>query len=261
MEPDRLEAWFAADCDAEAGAVIAEQIVQQAKGFWQDDQQTVGSTAALGNAGGKHMGKQVVGTKRRVPSVFDLLVKQPPRGADIEVASITAVSGSATSGDAHVRDDQPAGLINSLMSGGIEPRAGGGWQEKLPAHQVVSPPAELKRPPAIATSVSDEAEAPKEEQVPKDPVKGANESDDIGTMVRVLRAKLFGEMLKDDCETPIADSEFAKELENLIGHDDAEAIRCEVLTSKSYRAVMRKKIAQAERKVKSGEKVKPNRGR
>jgi hypothetical protein len=99
MEPDRLEAWFAADCDAEAGAVIAEQIVQQAKGFWQDDQQTVGSTAALGNAGGKHVGKQVVGTKRRVPSVFDLLVKQPPRGADIEVASITAESGRATSGD------------------------------------------------------------------------------------------------------------------------------------------------------------------
>jgi hypothetical protein len=187
--------------------------------------------------------------------------------AAVQLASQTphdqpkSASDTGNGSSAHVRDDQPAGLINSLISGGIEPRAGGGWQEKLPAHQVVSPPAELKRPPAIATSVSDEAEAPKEEQVPKDPVKGANEADDIGTMVRVLRAKLFGEMLKDECETPIADSEFAKELENLIGHDDAEAIRCEVLTSKPYRAVMRKRIAQAERKVKSGEKVKPNRGR
>ena len=33
MEPDRLEAWFVADCDAEAGAVIAEQIVHHAEGL------------------------------------------------------------------------------------------------------------------------------------------------------------------------------------------------------------------------------------
>ena len=36
VEPDRLAAWFVADGDAEAGAVIAEQIVQQAEGIWQD---------------------------------------------------------------------------------------------------------------------------------------------------------------------------------------------------------------------------------
>ena len=47
MEPDRLESWFVAECDAEAGAVIAEQIVQQAEGIWQDKQQTFGAT---GNA-------------------------------------------------------------------------------------------------------------------------------------------------------------------------------------------------------------------
>ena len=82
MELDRLEAWFAADCDAEAGAVIAEQIVRQAEGFWQDEQQTVGSTGVLGNAGGKGaspekaeatqaiVAKPFVGTKRRAPSVF-----------------------------------------------------------------------------------------------------------------------------------------------------------------------------------------------
>ena len=36
VEPDRLEAWFVADGDAEAGAVIAEQIVQQAGSIGQD---------------------------------------------------------------------------------------------------------------------------------------------------------------------------------------------------------------------------------
>ena len=44
MELDRLEAWIVADCDAEAGAIIAEQIAHHAKGIWQDLQQAVGST-------------------------------------------------------------------------------------------------------------------------------------------------------------------------------------------------------------------------
>ena len=52
MDPDRLESWFVAECDAEAGAVIAEQIVDQAEVFRQDDQQNVGSTQELGNVGG-----------------------------------------------------------------------------------------------------------------------------------------------------------------------------------------------------------------
>jgi len=88
MDLDRLEAWFAADCDAEAGAVIAGQIVRQAETVWQDEQQAVGSTGKLGNAGGKgeslekaeatqaFVAKPIVGTKRRVPSVLELLTAQ-----------------------------------------------------------------------------------------------------------------------------------------------------------------------------------------
>ena len=88
MEPETLEIWFAPDCDAEAGAVIAEQIVQQAEGCRQDEQQSVGSTGALGNAGGKGASfenaeathaiaaKPIVGTKRRVPSFLELLTAQ-----------------------------------------------------------------------------------------------------------------------------------------------------------------------------------------
>ena len=85
VEPDRLEAWFVADGDAEAGAVIAEQIVQQAERIWQDKQPTVETTGGLGNAGGRcpspaaipavhaNAAQPVVGTKRRVPSVLELL--------------------------------------------------------------------------------------------------------------------------------------------------------------------------------------------
>ena len=53
VEPDRLEAWFVADGDAEAGAVIAEQIVQQAESIWQDKHPTVETTGGLGNADGR----------------------------------------------------------------------------------------------------------------------------------------------------------------------------------------------------------------
>ena len=85
VEPDRLEAWFAVDGDAEAGAVIAEQVVQQAESIWQDKQHIVETTGGLGNGGGRcpspaaitavhaNAAKPVVGTKRRVPSVFELL--------------------------------------------------------------------------------------------------------------------------------------------------------------------------------------------
>ena len=38
VEPDRLEAWFVADGDAKAGAVIAKQIVQQAEDILQNKQ-------------------------------------------------------------------------------------------------------------------------------------------------------------------------------------------------------------------------------
>jgi hypothetical protein len=99
VEPDRLDAWYAADGDAETVTSLAGQIVQQAVSCWQE---------AVGGRDVQHsspplihklVGKQVVGTKRRVPSVFDLLVKQPPNGAEIEVASTTAECGRATSED------------------------------------------------------------------------------------------------------------------------------------------------------------------
>ena len=88
MEPDRLESWFVAECDAEAGSVIAEQIVHQAGRLRQDEQQNVDSTRELVNAGGKGaspvivealqavVDKPIVGTKRRVPSVLELLTAQ-----------------------------------------------------------------------------------------------------------------------------------------------------------------------------------------
>ena len=88
MEPDRLESWFVAGCDAEAGSVIAEQIVHQAGRLRQDEQQNVDSTQELANAGGKGaspvmvealqavVDKPIVGTKRRVPSDLELLTAQ-----------------------------------------------------------------------------------------------------------------------------------------------------------------------------------------
>ena len=83
-EPDRLEAWYVAYSDAEAGAIIVELMAHETERMWPDGQQIVGSTAELGNAGGKGpsfekatatqaiVPKPVVGTKRRLPSVFEL---------------------------------------------------------------------------------------------------------------------------------------------------------------------------------------------
>ena len=36
MEPERFSSWFAADQDAEASAIVAAKVAQQAKGSWQD---------------------------------------------------------------------------------------------------------------------------------------------------------------------------------------------------------------------------------
>ena len=96
VEPDRLDAWYAADGDAETVTSLAGQIVQQAVSCWQEAVDVQHSSPPLIH---KLVGKQVVGTKRRVPSVIDLLVKQPPNGAEIEVASTTAECGRATSED------------------------------------------------------------------------------------------------------------------------------------------------------------------
>ena len=104
LEPDRLESWYVADRDAANVAKfagdIAEQtnslsFVQQAVGLRQNELQSVDATRELGNAGrisaspekaeALHAGvaKPIVGTKRRVPSVLELLTAQ---GADALVA-------------------------------------------------------------------------------------------------------------------------------------------------------------------------------
>ena len=74
MEPDRLEAWFVAEGDAEAGAVIAEQIVHQVEGSRQGELHTVDSTENA-EALQAVVAKPIVGTKR-VPSVLELLTAQ-----------------------------------------------------------------------------------------------------------------------------------------------------------------------------------------
>ena len=96
MEPDRLESWYAANSDAVnvttiAGKIVdraAEHIVHQAEGPWQDKPQSVDSTQGFGMAGGKGaapekaeasqavVAKPIVGTKRRVPSILELLTAQ-----------------------------------------------------------------------------------------------------------------------------------------------------------------------------------------
>ena len=74
MEPDRLEAWFVAEGDAEAGAVIAEQIVHQVEGARPGELHTVESTENA-EALQTVVTKPIVGTKR-VPSVLELFIAQ-----------------------------------------------------------------------------------------------------------------------------------------------------------------------------------------
>ena len=106
VEPDRLEAWFVADDDAEAGTVIAEQIVQQAESIWQDKQATVGTTGGLGNADGKcpspaaavhaNAAKPVVGTKRREPSVLELLTARGDLTVGVDSKAIVGAVQATT---------------------------------------------------------------------------------------------------------------------------------------------------------------------
>ena len=58
LEPDRLESWYAARGDAAIGCDIAEHVTQQA-------QNIIGP--------GEQRGKCAIGSKRRVPSVLELL--------------------------------------------------------------------------------------------------------------------------------------------------------------------------------------------
>jgi hypothetical protein len=179
-----------------------------------------------------------------------------------------------------VKDDEPAGLIKSLIAGGLEPKAGGGWQA-IPNHtncvgqgmlahnHVEAPPADQKRPPSIATAVEDEAVALKGKQAPKDIVKGANDTGEVGTKVRILRAKLFGEMMRADSAHDIDDSELAKELVMLIGKVDAEVILKEVLEAqvafwRKQNARLKQTLLKPDRKLEAqvagpGKRAKPNR--
>jgi hypothetical protein len=97
MEPDRLESWYFADSDAEAGASIAGQIVKQAEGLQQGEQQLGGTGTGpdqemqgLQQRGIDGVGRtlqavspsiasRAVGTKRRSPSVLELLTTQGKR--------------------------------------------------------------------------------------------------------------------------------------------------------------------------------------
>ena len=65
--PDRLESWYAAECDAEAGVTIAGKMIKRAEGLLYP-----------GTGQGKRripssVTKAAVGTKKRVPSIFGLL--------------------------------------------------------------------------------------------------------------------------------------------------------------------------------------------
>ena len=65
--PDRLESWYAAECDAEAGVTIAGKIIKRAEGSLEPG--TGGGQGQIPTS----ITKAAVGTKKRVPSVFELL--------------------------------------------------------------------------------------------------------------------------------------------------------------------------------------------
>ena len=91
----------------------------------------------------------------------------------------------------------------------------------LALNHVEATPAEQERPPSTTTAVEKEA--------PKDFEKGANVTGNAGTMARILRAKLFGEIAKENMDIDICDSEPAMELISLVGRTEAGAIFEEVL--------------------------------
>jgi len=82
-----------------------------------------------------------------------------------------------------VKDDEPAGFIKSLIAGGLA-------EGMLALNHVEATPAEQERPPSTTTAAEKEA--------PKDLEKGANVTGNAGTMARILRAKLFGEIAKEN---------------------------------------------------------------
>ena len=144
MEPDRLESWYVAQCDAEAGAVIAEQIVHQAEGLRHDDQPNAGSEQELRNAGGigaspdnaealyAVVAKPIVGTKRREPSVLELPTAQRAdalvAGGDMSLTDGKAESDEASRSPPGDDRKQSEGLIRTLEVNGIVADVNGGWK-------------------------------------------------------------------------------------------------------------------------------------
>ena len=183
MEPDRLESWYFADSDAEAGASIAGQIVKQAEGLRQGEQQLGGTGTGpdqerqgLQQDGGiegvgrtlqavsPSIASRAVGTKRRSPSVLELLTTSSK-------ASVQTLSGAEAgrgpsdshpqaSGAGFAESDEgqatqarakprPAGLIKTLEASGIEANAAGG--RNAIDIQVSDLPAETHGPELLKT--------------------------------------------------------------------------------------------------------------
>ena len=61
MVPDRLESWYAAECDAEAGVSIAGKLVKLTDAVLDP------------RTGEERRGETAMGTKKRVLSIFELL--------------------------------------------------------------------------------------------------------------------------------------------------------------------------------------------
>jgi len=183
MELDRLESWYFADSDAEARASTAGQIVKQAEGLRQGEQQLGGTGTGpdqerqgLQQDGGidgvgrtlqavsPSIASRAVGTKRRSPSVLELLTTSSK-------ASVQTLSGAEAgrgpsdshpqaSGAGFAESDEgqatqarakprPAGLIKTLEASGIEANAAGG--RNAIDIQVSDLPAETHGPELLKT--------------------------------------------------------------------------------------------------------------
>ena len=138
-------AW-AQTLDIIAEPIIAEKIVQQAGGIWQDKQLIVGATAELGNAGGKcpspvatsathaTVAKPAVGTKRREPSALQLLTAKGgltdsvamkavvSRGTG-EMAKSMLIVPSRSYSQANTASDPRQGVVQALGTARMQDRA------------------------------------------------------------------------------------------------------------------------------------------
>ena len=136
LQPGRLDA-------AEVIAFLAGQIAQQADCKWLG---TVGGREGQPNNSplvDRQVGKQVMGTKRRVPSVLDLLIRGPPGGAvtDVAISLEDHVSGTGEAiavAGLHGRQKESEGF---LVSGECTPpkKAGRRYVDNTPPRVQLSP--------------------------------------------------------------------------------------------------------------------------